>query len=308
LTPAANSAIGSNVNAAEFKKLQASGAPLKCDRLSQECSGKGVATKIWSQQLRATAVASVSAFAEGRAMAADDGEEIYLYCDMHAPKNAKPLQVAPLPTGAASNENPLNLSPTGMGKVQAQLSNQFGAIFRSSDYADPLNHIILQTIGASPSNPYVVDFRQFILDPDMEQFDLVEREAVRRARDGVSEGGSPVVTSATFGWTEDDENKTIQVKSGEGKLLGYFKILSVDDESITLSGDIADAATDLVLTMDGEEEATLATKDGFTDGETPRRLSKPITSDKIYTVVLAPGDTGAGIFSINAEPLTARRE
>ena len=68
-------------------------------------------------------------------------------------------------------------------------------------------------------------------------------------------------------------------------------------------------ASDVDL-FDAEGQAaggvTIATKDGFMDGDTKNGwsyLCKLITADKIYSVVFVPGPTGEGSFSIRPQTL-----
>lgn len=205
---------------------------------------------------------------------------------------------------------PLN----SVARLRASFSNQFGILLNSGDH-ESQNRIILQTLGASLSSPYVVKFDQHILetfDGDG-QFNLVERELFRRVSDGASTGGD-TLGSETMNWQEEDVGEFIQVGRNPGR---FVTILSVEDpENITVSADI-EAGTDLILTMDGKAiTETIATKDGFTDGDIVgtentagawARLSKIITSDKVYLAEFAPGATGVGAFSIKPARLTEVR-
>lgn len=127
-------------------------------------------------------------------------------------------------------------------KLRSLLSGQFGIRLQST--GDTANReqtrIVMQTIGASPTHPYLVEFAQFILSPftGPGQFDLVER-------------------------------------------------------------DMSDV-------LDGESQVAVATKSGFTDGDTTggwSRFAKVITVDKIYSVIFVPGTAGDGIYSIKVRHL-----
>lgn len=144
------------------------------------------------------------------------------------------------------------LSGPGFAKLRYILSSHFGARFQSTgDAPDSAEtRIILQTQGASPSNPCLVYLDQLILTPftGAGQFDLVERNA-----------------------------NDIDV---------------FDEEGALVSG--------------GESEVIIATKSGFTDGDTTNnwsRLVKAVTVNKIYSVIFVPGDTGDGIYSLRAQSL-----
>lgn len=74
----------------------------------------------------------------------------------------------------------------------------------------------------------------------------------------------------------------------------------------------SDPADDVVrddeneIVSGGDSLATLATKTGFADGVTTgawSRFAKVITSDKVFSVVGAPGDTGIGAFSLRVQSL-----
>ena len=223
------------------------------------------------------------------------------------------------PTPAIKDENPLpesllsdNLSDTvsklsgpGLAKLRSRLTDQFGARLQSTgDAANPeQKFIIFQTLGASPENPILVEFEQFILESftGSGKFDLIERDAIRRVFDGASAGGTPVVGSATMDWSAEDVGASIKVGLNPGR---HYIILSVEDpEHVTLNGNITLPSSALILTMDGMEdsEVTIATKDGFPDvdaidGWSSRK--KPLTSDKVYFVDFVPGTTGDGIYSV----------
>lgn len=228
---------------------------------------------------------------------------------------SKPLPESTTEENAGTHYTPVNLYllerlklSADRAKLRSHFTRQFGIRCQSTGNTPnvELTQIIFQTLDASPTNPYVVEFNQFILDPftGPGQFDLVERDAIRRVFDGASAGGTPVLTSETMNWQPGDAGKFIQVERHPGR---FFTILSVEDvDAITLSGDITLPSAELTLTMDGENEVTLATKSGFTDGDTTNgwsRFSKLITVDKVYSVVFVPGDAGDGVFSIKAQAL-----
>lgn len=187
---------------------------------------------------------------------------------------------------------------------------------------EPFEHIIAQTLDASPSNPYLVKLDQFIQEEFTGdgQLDLLEREAARRANDGVADG-TDIITSETFNWQEGDEGKTIKIKKRAASQRAanprasnprWLKILAVQNAGTIQVDDEVDEGSDLILVMDGEGWETIATKNGFDPGEmvgTPNspgawsRFSKVITSDKIYKVVFVPGTTGHGHFSLNITKL-----
>lgn len=208
---------------------------------------------------------------------------------------------------------PPGIAPDSLSKLRSSLSNQFGCAFQSAgDNPSPEGpYILVQTLGASLTNPYLVRMEQFILEAfdGGGQLDLVERDAVRRVTDGVADG-TDIITSVTFGWQEGDEGKTLKVKV-DGGTPRWLKILDVPGSgTVQLDGDV-EAGSNLILSMDGEDEVTLATKTGFTadDAVQPKNpntvgacssFSKPITSNKIYKVVFARGHTaGHGGFSLN---------
>lgn len=210
------------------------------------------------------------------------------------------------PTPALPFDGPANTSDT-RAKLRSALSNQFGTQLKPTA---PATYVVMQTLDASPTNPYVVRFEQFITEAFTGdgQFDLVERDARRRAFDGVSEAGSPVITSEEMNFQAEDVGGIIQVGRNPGH---HYGILSRDGDSVTLSGNLAKTETGLTLTMDGNagSEVTIATKAGFADGDTTgnwSRLAKSIERDKVYSVVSVPGDTGAGVFPISARALMER--
>lgn len=126
-------------------------------------------------------------------------DEFYLFCDKHAPDYAESLKDTAIIPGARAMpshpaepreaflpENLLDtvskLSGPGFAKLRSSLGRQFGIRLQSEGdaaTADPLTLIIMQTLDASPENPYIVTFDQFILDPftGAGQFDLVERDS-----------------------------------------------------------------------------------------------------------------------------------
>lgn len=198
------------------------------------------------------------------------------------------------------------IAPDSLATLRSSFSNQFGSLFQSTgDNAidAPLRRVIMQTLGASAKNPYLVKFDQIILDvfTGDGQFDLVERDAIRRVFDGVSATGTPILTSATMNFQPEHEGKSIQVGRNPGR---FYEILSVEDEEgVTLDKDISPSSTGLTLTMDGSEESEviIATKDGFEDSDV--RL---ITVDKVYSIVFAPGDTGNGALSLSVHRMESR--
>lgn len=238
-----------------------------------------------------------------------DGAEFFVDAPV-ATEDANPLPV-PL-----QSDNLLDtvskLSGPGLAKLRSKLSPSWGVRLQSTgDAANAeLTYVIFQTIGASPENPILVEFVQHILDPftgDDAQFDLVERDSIRRVRDGASAGGTNVLTSATMNWQSRDVGQSIKIGINPGR---HYTIRSRKTSSnITISDNIILPSSGLVLTMDGAgtNEVTIATKDGFSAGVTPvsggSRFEKPITSDKVYSVVFVPGDAGDGIFAITARAL-----
>lgn len=217
------------------------------------------------------------------------------------PKDKNPLHDPFLPENLLDTVN--RLSGPGFAKLRSLLRGQFGTRLQSTGDGANLeqSHIIMQTLGASLTTPYMVTFDQIILDPftGPGQFDLVERDSIRRVFDGTSEGGTPILGSETMNWQPGDADKLIQVGIDR-----WYKILSVEDnEHITLSGNITLPSINLRLTMEGETEVTLATKSGFTDGDTTgghSNLVKAITADKVYRVDFVPGTAGDGIYMIRA--------
>lgn len=138
------------------------------------------------------------------------------------------------------------------------------------------------------------------------QFDLVERDSRRRVFDGSSAGGTAVLTSATMNFQSSDEGKFIKVGINPGR---YYLILSRQSSTqVTLYNNIILPSAGLTLTMDGSDEsaATIATKDGFTNGDTANgrsRIPKLLTVDKTYSVVFVPGTAGDAIYSISVRGL-----
>lgn len=192
-------------------------------------------------------------------------------------------------------------------KLRSSLNGHFGTRLESTGdrQSTEQTFVIFQTLGASPENPYIVTLDQFILDPftGPGQFDLMERDSVRRAFDGVSAGGTPVLGSEEMNFQPGDEGKIIKVGAHPGR---YYGILSVDDDSVTLDGNITLPSIELTLEMEGESEVTIATKSGLTNGAITggwSRLVKVITADKVYSVVFVPGTAGDGIYSIKAQAL-----
>lgn len=202
------------------------------------------------------------------------------------------------------------LSGPGVARLRSLINGGIGIRLQSTGDAanGEQEHILLQTLGVTPANPFVVTINQHILDPftgEDGEFDLIERDLLRRVFDGASAGGTPILSSETMNWQPEDEGKIIRV----GRLPGrQYVILSVEDEEhVTLSSNITLPSIDLTLTMDGEAEATIGGADGLVNGITNSegwsRLEKIITTDKLYRVNFVPGDTGDGIYSIQARSL-----
>lgn len=297
------------MNRAEFSKIQAeyeaTGFPGICDRSSSECSPSKLATKMWSQRV---GLVSVSANAKSSVE-----EEIYLFCDFHAPKNATNIGSTPsLPPGLRP-ENLLDtvsqLSGAGFAKLRSRMSGQFGIRLQSTGDAANVaqSHIIMQTLDASPSNPYLVTIDQHILDPftGSGEFDLIERDSIRRVFDGASAGGTAVLTSATMNWQSSDAGEIIRVGRNPGRI--YTIVSRQSSTQVTLSNNITLPSIELTLTMDGVDEVELATSSGITNGITNSEgwshLEKVITADKVYRVNFVPGDTGDAIYSIEVRRL-----
>lgn len=202
------------------------------------------------------------------------------------------------------------LSGPGFSNLRSRLDGQFGIRLQSTGAGANvgLTRIIFQTVGVSPSNPCLVNFEQIIDDPFTGdgQFDLVERDAKRRVYDGASAGGTPILTSATMNFRPSDVDNFIKIGLNPGR---YYSIVSRQSASqVTLSPNITLPSSGLTLTMDGsdESEVTIATKDGFENGDTTStgsRFRKILTTDKTYSVVFAPGDAGVGAYSINVRGL-----
>lgn len=202
------------------------------------------------------------------------------------------------------------LSGPGLAKLRSRLVGQFGIRLQSTgDDADSaLTQILMQTIGASPRSPYLVKFEQIILDPftGAGQFDLVERDSRRRSFGGASAGGTPILTdpSGVMNFQAGDVNQIIQIGKNPGRI---YKILSRQNANqVTLFSNITLPSSGLTLTMDGSAEVTIATKSGFTDGDTTgswSRFAKVLTSDKVYSVAFVPGTAGDGVYSLSVQGL-----
>lgn len=161
------------MNREAFDKVQAeyeaTGFPGICDRSSSECSPSKLATKMWRQSIGlAVASLATSEARSGAAAAAD--EEIYLFCDFHAPNNATNIGSTPSLDPALRPENLLDtiskLSGPGVAQLRSKLSAHFGIRLQSTgDYAARAqSRIVMQTINMSPTTPpLVVSFNQFIL-------------------------------------------------------------------------------------------------------------------------------------------------
>lgn len=128
------------------------------------------------------------------------------------PKPVQPRRTDTDFFGAGSPFLPENLLETvsrlkgpGFAKLRSSLSGQFGIRLQSTGDAasNAQTQIILQTLDASPENPYVVEFDQFILDSftGPGQFDLVERDSsdidIFDAEGEFVSGGESEVTIAT---------------------------------------------------------------------------------------------------------------
>lgn len=141
--------------------FEATGAPVFCERRDDRCGPLFLATK--------------SVYVNEK--------EIHLFCDAHAPKGAVPLHTPEIKMSVLLGQKPpadapIDAAASGLAKLRSKFSGQFGVRLRSTvDQAT--THIIMQTLDASPTNPYLVTFDQFILDPftGPGQFDLVERDA-----------------------------------------------------------------------------------------------------------------------------------
>lgn len=203
------------------------------------------------------------------------------------------------------------LNDSGLAKLRSKLSGQFGVRLESTGARQnpAQTRILVQTLDASPENPYVVEFDQFILEPFTGEgrFDLVERDSIRRSFGGASAGGTPILTdpSGIMNWQSGDVDKIIQVGRNPGR---FFRILSRQSVTqVTLSANITTPSTGLTLTMDGEAEVTLADSTKINDGLSATagwyHFRKVITSDKVYSVNFVPGDTGIGIYSAKVRAL-----
>lgn len=190
-------------------------------------------------------------------------------------------------------------------QLHGVLSGQFGIRLQSTgdDADDELTRVVMQTVGATPKLPLVVTFDQIIEEAFTGdgQFDLVERDSRRRSVGGASAGGTPILTdlSGVMNWQTGDANKLIRVGTNPGRVYAIVSRQSVNH--VTLNANITLPSSGLTLTMDGEAQSTIATKDGFTETDSPH-LSRVLTSDKVYFVVFVPG-AGAGSYSINVSGL-----
>lgn len=116
-----------------------------------------------------------------------------------------PLLPENLPTTIAK------LKGAGVTMLRSLVNRRFGIRFQSTGDApdSAQTRILMQTINATPSNPYVVEFHQFILDPftGPGQFDLTERNAddidVLDIEGELVSGGESQVTLATKTGFED---------------------------------------------------------------------------------------------------------
>lgn len=199
-----------------------------------------------------------------------------------------------------------------LSDLRQWISGQFGIRLQSTgDAASPgQTHIVLQTRNASITNPYLVQFDQFILTPftGPGQFDLVERDASDPNRffsDCITVHASPLLTSIEDNFTPDMVSNLVAC---EGVPDGTTVLSYQNAKQVTLS---ANATADtpppgITCTIGGKTKVTIATKAGFTDGDVIGSwsyLRKAITSDKIYSVVFVPGTAGDGIYSMKISGL-----
>lgn len=206
-----------------------------------------------------------------------------------------------------------DIAPDSLATLRSSISNQFGARCQSTEDATPLTRIIMQTLDASPKNPYRVKFDHHILEAFTGdgQFDIVERDSVRRSFGGISDGTAALSDpSGVMNWQPEDEGKVIKVGRGSGFQL--FRIESVEDEeTVTLDRETPGSATGVALEMEGGNAVTIATKNGFTNGIDNENgwqsFAKIITTDKVYSLVFVPGDTGDGVISLSAEALVGKQ-
>lgn len=219
-----------------------------------------------------------------------------------------------------SEPESLMLSGAGVSELRTTLSPKFDGRFDSSDEPPAENEdgdristrVILQTLGASPERPYLVEFEQFISEDftgEDGRLDLVERDSVRRSFAGVSNGTATISDpSGEMNWQPEDEGDILKL----GRWPGFqmLRIESViDPENIVVDRVVSKSLTGLTLEMDGRSETIIATKDGFgskgignEDGSWGV-FAKVIDSDKVYSVVFSPGDTGKGVFTLKARAL-----
>lgn len=124
-------------------------------------------------------------------------------------EDKNPLPVPLQPENLADTVS--KLSGPGFANLRSQLSGQFGIRLESTGARQnsALTRIIFQTLDASPDNPYLVEFNQFILDPftGAGQFDLVERDSsdvdiVDDEGVQVSGGESEVTLATEAGFTD----------------------------------------------------------------------------------------------------------
>lgn len=230
------------------------------------------------------------------------------YVDQVATVEGKEVETPAVPALQSENllETVSSLSGPGFAKLRSSLNGQFGIRLESTGARQnpELTRVIMQTLDASPANPYLITFEQFILTPftGAGQFDLVERDSIRRSIGGASAGGTAVLTdlSGVMNWQSGDVDKPIRVGINPGR---WHRIASRQSPTqVTLAANITLPLSGLTLTMDGESEVTIADKDGFTDVDAVggwSRFTKVITSDKVYSVVFVPGTAGDGIYSIS---------
>lgn len=178
---------------AVFEKSLSSGLKETCERASWgQCWPSKMVTQKWS-----------------------DGGKVLLTCDHHAPGKAVVIDRAALVP--ANLENTVSkLSGPGFAKLRSRLGSQFGVrcISTGESRNSAVKRIVMQTLDATPENPIVVEFDQFILEPftGSGQFELVESDS--------PDGDNPV-TIATH-----DKNFTDGITTGNWSHLR--KVITAD--------------------------------------------------------------------------------
>lgn len=219
------------MNRAQFQKIQAaystSGFPRLCDRNSAECSPSRLATKYWFQVTKDSSLASLARADSlvSALSASGPEEEIYLYCDLHAPKNAVDLD-PPAGVEISKGTGPRPPGQTGivtLATLRSQLAGQYGIRLESTGAraSGPVTLIVMQTLDASPTNPYELTIKQFILEPFTGggQFDLVERDAGAAIDVLDAESGSPITIGSydsqfgAKGITNSDKDASCLIKT-----------------------------------------------------------------------------------------------